>query len=92
MAIRDLAAAVGLSTRQLERLFRRQLNTTAKKHYLDRRLQKARRLLAHSALSITEISLSCGFQQQGHFSRQYRLIFGENPSETRRRGLGSLPR
>lgn len=92
LPIRDLAAAVGLSTRQLERLFRSQLDTTAKKHYLDRRLQKARRLLAHSALSITEISLSCGFQQQGHFSRQYRLAFGENPSETRRRGLGSLPR
>jgi|SRR5690625_1529204 len=92
IAIRDLAAAVSLSTRQLERLFRSQLDTTAKKHYLDRRLQKARRLLAHSALSITEISLSCGFQQQGHFSRQYRLSFGENPSETRRRGLGSLPR
>jgi|SRR5690625_42264 len=92
LAIRELAANAGLSTRQLERLFRSQLNTTAKKHYLERRLQKARRLLAHSALSITEISLSCGFQQQGHFSRQYRLAFGENPSETRRRGLGSLPR
>ena len=78
LPIRDLAAAVGLSIRQLERLFRSQLDTTAKKHYLDRRLQKARRLLAHSALSITEISLSCGFQQQGHFSRQYRLAFGEN--------------
>lgn len=89
--IRELAAAVDLSTRQLERLFRSQLGTTAKKHYLERRLQKARRLLAHSALSVTEISLSCGFQQQGHFSRQYRLAFGENPSETRRRGLGGAP-
>lgn len=89
VAIRELAAEVEISTRQLERLFRDQLGTTAKKHYLERRLQKARRLLAHSALSITEISLSCGFQQQGHFSRQYRLAFGENPSETRRRGLGA---
>lgn len=91
LAIRDLAEAVDISTRQLERLFRSQIKTTAKKYYLERRLQKARRLLAHSALSVTEISLSCGFQQQGHFSRQYRLAFGENPSETRRRGLGSLP-
>ena len=40
-----LARDVGMSTRQLERLFRRYLNRSPKRYYMELRLQKARNLL-----------------------------------------------
>lgn len=51
------------------------------------RLQKARAMLANPSLTttVTEVALHCGFANHGHFSRDYRLVFGEKPSETLRR-------
>ena len=58
----ELAAAVAISRRQLERLFRHHLATTPTRYYLELRLQRSRRLLEQTSLSITEVSLACGFR------------------------------
>lgn len=89
-----LARRVGVSQRQIERLFRQQLGRAPSQHYLAIRLEKARKLLHHSRLSATEIGLSCGFSTVSHFSRSYRRHFGHPPSEARRAppADGSAPR
>ncbi len=76
----EIAEVVGLSSRQIERLFNKHLNTSPKKHYLHMRLDKARDLLRQTSLSITEISLACGFRSTSHFSKCYRAGFGVSPS------------
>jgi len=76
----DVAEAVGLSTRQLERLFAKYLNSSPKKYYLGLRLEKARSLLVQTELSLTEICVMCGFKAPSHFSKTYRKVYGVAPS------------
>ncbi len=80
----DVAREVGLSTRQLERLFARYLNTSPKKYYLGLRLEKARNLLMQTELSLMEICVLCGFRAPSHFSKTYRKAFGVAPSRDTR--------
>lgn len=85
----DVARLVGVSRRQLERLFKQHLDTLPSRHYLDLRLQRARRLLQQSGQSILQIGLSCGFSSGPHFSNAYKAAFGRTPREER---SGGLPR
>lgn len=78
-----LAAQAGLSVRQLERLFRAHLGRTIGAHYLDLRLDHARRLLRQTALSVLEVAMACGFVSAAHFSRAYGMRFGCSPRQDR---------
>lgn len=80
----DVARLVGVSRRQLERLFRQHLGTLPSRWYLELRLERARRLLQDSAQSILQIGLSCGFSSAPHFSNSYRSHFGRTPRDERR--------
>ncbi len=75
-----IALEIGISSRQLERLFGRYLNCSPKKYFVDMRLQKARRLLVQTDMSVTEIAYATGFNSPTHFSTSYRVHFGVSPS------------
>ncbi len=79
----DLAYHVGISRRQLERLFKRHLDTVPSRYYLQYRLEKGRAQLLQSVDSISAIALACGFSSGAHFSTSYRNFFGLSPSEER---------
>lgn len=74
-----IAEEIGISTRQLERLFGKYLNASPKKYFMEMRLERARNLLIQSESSVTEIAFACGFESPGHFSRVYRAAFGIPP-------------
>lgn len=82
---REVAGQVGLSTRQLERLFGKYLNTSPKKYMLELRLQRARFLLLQTEMSVVEVALACGFENPGHFARVYRTAYGVAPTRQRTR-------
>lgn len=75
----DVAEQIGISTRQLERLFGKYLNTSPKRYYMELRLERARHLLVQTELSVTDVALACGFGSIGNFSRVYRSSFGVTP-------------
>jgi transcriptional regulator GlxA family with amidase domain len=79
----EIAQRVGVSVRQLERLFGRYLGSTPTQHYIGLRLEKARKLLRHSTLSVLEIGVACGFTSASHFARAYRSHFNVVPSADR---------
>ncbi len=79
----DLASFVGVSRRQLERLFHKYLECTPSRYYLKLRLDRARQLLKQTTMSIIEISAACGFVSTPHFSRCYRKHIGLSPREER---------
>ncbi|WP_434155491.1 GlxA family transcriptional regulator [Pseudomonas sp. JZ134] len=87
LGIPQLAQYVGLSRRQIERLFQNQLCTTPQRYYLELRITEARRLLQHSELTVLEVGLACGFISPSHFSRCYLAYFGHRPSMEKRPGL-----
>jgi len=80
-----ISEKIGISTRQLERLFGRHLNCSPSKYYLDLRLQKARKLLLQSECSVTEVAVAAGFKSTTHFARVYRGTFGVAPGSQRAR-------
>ena len=79
----DLAEEVGMSTRQLERLFRRYLNRSPKRYYMELRLQKARNLLMQTDMSVINVALACGFASPSHFSKCYRSHYNTTPYRER---------
>ena len=84
----ELARQVGLSTRQLERLFRRYLNRSPKRYYMELRLGKARNLLMQTDMSVINVALACGFASPSHFSKCYRSQYNSTPY--RERGTSGL--
>ncbi len=74
-----IADRIGISTRQLERLFGKFLNSSPKKYHMEMRLERARNLLVQTEASVTEVALATGFESPGHFSRVYRTAFGVTP-------------
>jgi len=80
----DLSEQVGVSPRQLERLFKRHLNTTPTQHYLNLRLRRAREFLLQTNMTIMDVTVACGFQSSSHFSKSYRNLFNYPPSQERR--------
>ncbi len=79
----ELAGNARLSTRQLERLFRKYLNRSPARYYLELRLNKARLLLLQTNMSIIDVALACGFVSASHFSKCYRDFFGRTPRKER---------
>lgn len=79
----DIARLVGVSRRQLERLFKQHLDDMPSRYYIELRLARARRLLRHGGQSILQIALSCGFASASHFSNAYRARFGHTPRDER---------
>ncbi|MBT0961912.1 GlxA family transcriptional regulator [Denitromonas iodatirespirans] len=90
LSLDELAHLAGLSQRHVQRMFREALGCTPSQYYLDLRLRRARELLLQTAMSITSITVACGFQSPCHFSKAYRALFGQSPSGERRYA-GGMP-
>ncbi len=75
----QIARELGISTRQLERLFGKYLNTSPKKYFMDMRLERARNLLIQTEMSVIEVAMACGFESAGHFARVYRMAYKVTP-------------
>ncbi len=86
----EIAADIGVSQRQLERLFQRHLQCTPQQKYMDLRLQHARRLLLETSLPILDISIAAGFTSQSHFTKCYREKFRRTPRSERLGPSGHL--
>ncbi len=84
-----IAAQVQVSTRQLERLFRRHAGTSPARYYMQLRVEQARELLLYSDQPIIEVAVACGFTATSHFATWYKRIYGLRPSDVRTTGSPS---
>ncbi len=85
ISLDELSGYVGISRRQMERLFQKHLNCVPTRYYLNLRLNRARLLLLQTSKSIVDIALACGFISAPHFSKCYRDLFGIPPRDERRK-------
>jgi transcriptional regulator GlxA family with amidase domain len=82
----DLCRIADVNQRTLSRAFRVVRGTTPH-HYLQAlRLGEVKRVLSSEGGSVTQAAMRFGFRELGRFAMQYRMAFGESPSETKRRG------
>lgn len=79
----ELAEHLGISRRQLERLFKKYLQAVPSRYYLNLRLQEARKQLRDSDRPAGDIAFATGFSSGAHFSTAYRNHFGLTPREER---------
>jgi AraC-like DNA-binding protein len=87
VAIADVANAVGVSVRSLQRTFQKLRGTTPMRWLKQLRLARARRRLlsAGPSANISQIAGMSGFVHLSHFASEYKCCFGESPSETVKR-------
>jgi transcriptional regulator GlxA family with amidase domain len=76
---RRLAKRLGVSQRQLQRLFKTELSCTPQSWLREQRLQTARVML-QSSTTVKQVAYALGFNQQSQFCRDFRLRFGTSPS------------
>lgn len=83
VSISDLAEQSGLTPNYLSSLFHQKLGVTFSVYLARLRMEHARKLLAGSSSGIADIARAVGYSDVRHFSRKYRDVMGEYPSETR---------
>ncbi len=83
LSLAEIASKVGLSRRQIERLFRTEMGRPPARYYLEIRLDRARHLLLQSSLPIVEVAIACGFISASHFSKCYRETYHKSPQQER---------
>jgi len=79
----ELAQVTHLSISALERRFKKHLSKTPKQFINEVRLENARRLLVETRIPIALVANETGFTDHSYFSRQFKRLFGELPSEFR---------
>lgn len=82
--IEELAGVAYLSVSALERRFKKYLAKTPKQFINEVRLENARKLLIETNMPISQVGDETGFSDHSYFSKQFRLFFGELPSDFRR--------
>jgi transcriptional regulator GlxA family with amidase domain len=80
----ELLPTLGMSVRQLERRFVADIGITPRQYRLQLRLARAKWMIEHTDLSVTEVGLECGFGDCSHFSRAFTSHFRTTPSRLRR--------
>jgi len=83
LTLDQIADLVGLSARQLQRLFADHIGASVMQAYRTVRLQTADRLLRTSALPIGEVAMLTGYSNPAHFASVYRRHFGASPGRVR---------
>lgn len=80
----DVAGHIGLSRRQLERLFRRYISVTPAQFYLDLRVTRAHALLNETNMTVAQIAAATGFTSSSQLSQRFRKRYGKSPSAYRK--------
>ena len=84
LSLQELAAAVGYSRSHFLRAFHATTGVTPHRYVLNRRIERARQLLANADMSIAQVAYRCGFSSQAHFALAFRKVCGLTPGEYRR--------
>ncbi|NBF41372.1 MAG: helix-turn-helix domain-containing protein, partial [Spirochaetes bacterium] len=95
VSLDDVAAAAGVSSAHLSRLFRRELQLSFSDYLSSLRMEEAQRLLSESSHSIKEVGYAVGYQDANYFSRVFKRWVGVRPREFSARtvvpGEGDVP-
>lgn len=87
ISLSEMARGAGYSPNYFHHLFQKSTGKTPCRFLTEERLRHAKLLLAHSAASVAEIALSCGFSSQSYFDQTFRKETGVSPREFRRQSL-----
>lgn len=85
ITIEDIAAVCGINRSYFGKIFRNSIGRSPQEFLMNYRMVKATELLKLTSLSIAEIGSAVGYENQLHFSRAFKTIYGVSPREWRNR-------
>lgn len=88
ITVEDVAKFVRLHRTYLSKIFTKEVGMPPSNYLIKTRLDRGKRLLLESALSVTEIALSVGYPDIYSFTRAFTRCFGVSPNGIRKRGEG----
>lgn len=83
LTLEDMAEAAGLGVCTFHRRFRETQGRAPHAFVIDRRVERARQLLAAGDLAVKEVAANCGFSDQAHMTRVLRARLGTTPAKLR---------
>lgn len=83
LTLDNLAKQASLSPFHFARSFKAATGTSPHRYVLERRIERARKLLEIGSLSLAEVAAACGFSSQAHFSTVFRQSAGMSPGAFR---------
>jgi len=84
LLLEEVARAVNLSTPRLRYLFKAETGMTPAQHLKSIRMERAKELLEGTFLNVKQIMLQVGINDESHFVRDFRELYGLTPAEYRR--------
>jgi len=88
LTLQDMAAALGLDLYSFSRWFKESFGVSPHQYVLEARIDRARRLLNTTALSLVDVALDCGFSSQSHLTSVFKRFMGTTPAAFRMLGGG----
>ena len=85
ITIEDIAAVCGINRSYFGKIFRNSIGRSPQEFLMNYRMVKATELLKLTSLSIAEIGSAVGYENQLHFSRAFKTVYGISPREWRNR-------
>lgn len=82
-SLRKMAQSVNLSTSRFYYLFKSEISMPPARYLKIMRMQAAKDLLETTFLSVKEIVARSGFNDESHFVRNFKKLYGVTPSEHR---------
>src|SRR5260221_5465569 len=86
----EIAAAIGTSKQHLDRIFSKELHLSVIEYLNRLRIQRAKDCLLQSSDDVTSVAMQVGFNDSAYFSRVFRKLVGQSPTEYRKQTIDSL--
>lgn len=84
VTLQELAKAAAMSPYHFARTFKAAMGTTPMRFVWQRRIERARAMLADRSLPLAQVALACGFSSQAHFTTAFKHATGMTPAAWRR--------
>jgi len=91
LRVKDLSAQIQRSASHFARSFKETFGETPHSYVARRRVHLASQLMLEADSPLRDIALMCGYSDQAHLCKQFRISFGMSPSEWRRARRSSGP-
>ena len=92
ITLAELAALVGIHPAHLNRVFKRHFGVPVGVYLRQLQIERARRLLAETRISLAHLAIDTGFCDQSHFARVFKSVTGTTPSDYRREACTFRPK
>lgn len=83
LSLKQMASLTGLSIAHFCRAFRQSTGMAPHAFVIHRRVERAKALLRHSQMSVTQVAQECGFSSSSHFSNVFQRKVGTAPGKYR---------